>query len=242
MKPLIEIDYRQQAAHSGIENELRSAGFETQINNLDAADYSFRLGKKSIGVEEKTTDSQYGLLADIRTGRLFDQAKTAIQHYDICVLLLCGPMLQTFDDKLIFSREKTTNWQYSGVDAALMRLQTYGVMVAHSPQRSLVAKRLRQLYNFFQDNGTDVNRPPKPEMFTLDPLYSSAVQMLSCVPGVGVNTAADIVNFYHSPAGAIQAMLTNGCREVLGEKTAARAREFICKDFSRSEAVFSGGV
>lgn len=201
-KPIL-IDVYEPA---DLKNELADIG---TIVPLPTADFAWAgISGQSIGLERKDMSD---LLNSFANGRLSDQLTRLVQQYDWPILLTEGFMSQTKDGTIkigVGSQHTIRNFRYTTIQEMLLEAQMTGVFIVNSPAKWATGNLIRKLYEFSQRTDHNLlSRRIRP--FQLGTKVDEQTFLLMGLPGVGEETARELLGTFGSPFFAMAQILSN---------------------------------
>ena len=150
-------------------------------------------------VERKTPSN---LLNSVRDGRLFNQAREMREISAWCYVVITGVLMPGTDGRVWIGREAIGGWNWNSVQGALLTLQEAGVGVLTLRGDDEYADALGRLAGRKRET---MRIPPVRDMRITTP----GEQILSALPGIGIERAGAILEACATPALALVSLTTH---------------------------------
>lgn len=143
-------------------------------------------------VERKTPDD---LLNSISDGRLFTQAASMIAQSPWVYIVVTGTLIPNGNGKLTLNH-RDSGWDYGAVQGALLTVQEMGVRVVYVQGDADFAGAVERLAK--RDRAEVIIRPARQAQ-----ILSPGAQVLSALPGIGLERALEIMRHFPNAAFAL---------------------------------------
>lgn len=185
----IIIDSREPDSITGLD----FGGLPKHISMLDCGDAWIATDSAdAIIVERKTADD---LLGSIRDGRLFAQAAAMRERSPWAYVVITTPLAH--HSGKVVADGRSTGWAWESVQGALLDVQEMGVRVLYCRDENDYADTLLRLANRKRTEEKIIPPAAPPR------LMSHAEQLLTALPGVGIERAQDLLKNFPRSADAL---------------------------------------
>jgi DNA excision repair protein ERCC-4 len=176
-------------------------------------------------IERKTLSD---LLASIADGRLLNQAAEMRARSEHCYLVICGPLVWDFDQKVV-----GTGWHFRRVQGALLSVQELGVCVVHTADNDDYASTVAWILARSRDRIVTL----WPRKFGVPATKSE--EILCSLTDVGPERATRLLEKFGSVADALAA-LTGDVELPVGVGPKTRASVRVALGLSDKERLVKG--
>lgn len=183
------IDQREPA---WVQN-LRFGDAPTAVTMLDCGDLHAACADGVVLVIERKTPED--LLASIGDGRLFNQAASMAATSPWSYVVITGIIQPGLNGKTLMAYAET-GWDYAAVQGALVTVQELGVKVVFAANESDFAACVMRLAK--RGRGQVAIKPARQAQ-----LLSPGAQVLSSLPGIGLDRALDLLKQFPNAAYAL---------------------------------------
>lgn len=172
---------------------LTFGGALTTVAALDAGDLLIATDDGDLLAVERKTANDF--LGSLRDNRIWTQLAGLRSLTPWAYLALCGD-LRPGPGGLTFSDGRSTGWNWASVSGALLSIQEAGVHVVWVPSDSEYEQAVIRLAN--RDRSPIIVQPARQMV-----LMSEAEQILTSLPGIGLEKARSLLAYCGSPAWAL---------------------------------------
>lgn len=171
--------------------KLKFGSIPTAVTLLDCGDIWAATDDGSLLVIERKTPDD--LLNSIGDGRLFNQAASMVKLSSWSYIVITGSLIPGGNGKVILSNRES-GWDFNSVQGALITVQEMGVRVTFAAGDADFAGCVERLAS---RSRSEVTIKPARQAQILSP----GAQVLSSLPGIGLDRALEIMK--HFPNAAI---------------------------------------
>lgn len=192
---------------------VRNLQFDAPIANdviLDAGDLWVATSDNAILIIERKTVSD--LLGSISDGRLFNQVARMRELSPWCYVIVTGALIWEQTTGKIIIDYKTTGWDMSAVQGALLTVQELGVGVIFCANDDDFAPCVKRLAK--RERGEVHIKPVRPSR-----ILSAGETLLASLPGIGIENASKLLKHCGTPAWTLTYLTTieDGDNVIRGE-------------------------
>jgi ERCC4-type nuclease len=191
------------------------------VTMLDTGDLWASCDDGSLLIIERKTPSD--LLSSIADGRLFQQVAAMRERSQWSYLMVCGVLAHTLDG-MVITENRTTQWRFDSVQAALLSVQEMGVCVLVCQSDQHYEKAILTLANRDRSGVKVLAQRTQPRVLTAQEI------VLTSLPGIGVDKAGLLLGEHGSAAYSIGWLTQeNTVTEIVGvgDVTKRKVREAL---------------
>ncbi|KUO90241.1 MAG: ERCC4 domain-containing protein [Thermocladium sp.] len=208
----VVVDSREHSTALEVINELKRLGCTIIERAIEAGDYV--ISDTTVIERKKAMD----FINSIIDGRLFDQAKRLIEHYQNPIILIEGDPWRAISRRSIHPHS---------VAGAMVALNKMGIRVLYSANESLTA------YIIFSLAKVDEGKPIKAVTARKgETIRELQVQLLGSLPGIGGKRAEKILMEFGTPLTALNNFESWSKINGISEKTIAAVRKVLTTRYS----------
>lgn len=174
--------------------QLQFSNTQTVVSLLDCGDLWVATEDSQLLIVERKEPSD--LLNSIKDGRLLEQCHKMKAQSQWCYVVITSPLFPGPNGK-VFVGQRETGWNYDAVEGALLTVQELGCFVVHckndmdfGPTVERLIKRERGLLSIGCVRSSNI--------------LSSGEQLLTTLPGIGLDKAQRLLQYEHAAANALQ--------------------------------------
>lgn len=173
---------------------MRFGGAPTVVTTLQSGDLWATTDDGTLLVVERKTPND--LLASIKDNRLFGQVTAMRERSAWVYVVITGVLSHTLDGKVI-ANERTTGWDWDSVQGALLTVQELGAGVVMCRGDEWYEDAVLRLAR--RDHSKEKAIQPR----TQGHILSGAEQILTSLPGIGLERAQRLLNYFDNAAHAL---------------------------------------
>lgn len=173
--------------------QLKFGDAPTAVVMLDTGDLHVACADGTVLIIERKTPED--LLASIGDGRLFNQAANMIATSPWSYIVITGYIAPSTTGRTMLAHQET-QWDYNAIQGALITAQELGVRVVFTANESDFAACIVRLA---KRGRSQVSIKPTRQAQLLSP----GAQVLSSLPGIGLDRALDLLKQFPNAAYAL---------------------------------------